>query len=42
MSDESREELLLDEILDSERAPEEVCADCPELPGNCRRNPAEC
>jgi serine/threonine-protein kinase len=31
MSDESRVQQLLDEILDSERTPEEVCADCPEL-----------
>jgi serine/threonine-protein kinase len=31
MSDEPRVEQLLDEILDSERTPEEVCAACPEL-----------
>jgi serine/threonine-protein kinase len=31
MSDESRVDQLLDEILDSERTPEEVCADCPQL-----------
>ena len=31
MSDESRVQQLLDEILDSERTPEQVCADCPEL-----------
>jgi serine/threonine protein kinase len=31
MSDEARVLQLLDEILDSERTPEEVCADCPEL-----------
>jgi serine/threonine-protein kinase len=31
MSDELRVQQLLDEILDSERTPEEVCAACPEL-----------
>jgi serine/threonine-protein kinase len=31
MSDEARIEQLLDEICDSGRTPEEVCADCPEL-----------
>jgi serine/threonine-protein kinase len=31
MSADSRVQQLLDEILDSERSPEEVCADCPEL-----------
>jgi serine/threonine-protein kinase len=31
MSDETRVEQLLDEIFDSGRTPEEVCADCPEL-----------
>jgi serine/threonine-protein kinase len=31
MSDEARVEQLLDELLDSERTPEEICADCPEL-----------
>jgi serine/threonine-protein kinase len=31
MRDETRVQQLLDEILDSERTPEEVCADCPEL-----------
>jgi serine/threonine-protein kinase len=31
MSDETRVEQLLDEILDSDRTPEEICADCPEL-----------
>jgi serine/threonine-protein kinase len=31
MSDETRVQQLLDEIFDSERTPEEVCADCPEL-----------
>ncbi|MFI5337964.1 MAG: hypothetical protein ACHQ5A_14335, partial [Opitutales bacterium] len=30
MSDEPRVQQLLDEILDSERTPEEVCAECPE------------
>jgi serine/threonine-protein kinase len=30
MSDEARVEQLLDEIFDSKRTPEEVCADCPE------------
>jgi serine/threonine-protein kinase len=31
MSDEPRVQQLLDEILHSERTPEEVCTDCPEL-----------
>ena len=31
MTDETRVEQLLDEILDSGRTPEEVCADCPAL-----------
>src|SRR5260370_28395928 len=31
MSDRSRVQQLVDEIFDSERTPEEVCADCPEL-----------
>jgi serine/threonine-protein kinase len=31
MSDEPRVQQLLDEILDSDRTPEEVCADCPDL-----------
>src|SRR6516225_6387941 len=31
MSDEKRVEQLVDEIIDSDRTPEEVCADCPEL-----------
>jgi serine/threonine-protein kinase len=31
MSDETRVEQLLDEISGSERTPEEVCVDCPEL-----------
>src|SRR5262245_32372630 len=31
MSNEKRVEQLLDEVLDSNRSPEEVCADCPEL-----------
>jgi serine/threonine-protein kinase len=31
MSDEPRVQQLLDEILDSERTPEQVCAACPEL-----------
>jgi serine/threonine-protein kinase len=37
MSDESRVQQLLDEILDSERSPEEVCADCPELLAEVRK-----
>ena len=37
MSDELRVQQLLDEILDSERTPEEVCADCPELLAEVRR-----
>jgi eukaryotic-like serine/threonine-protein kinase len=31
MSDQTRVQQLLDEVLDSERTPEEVCADFPEL-----------
>src|SRR5260370_7186344 len=31
MADETRVRELLDEILDSERTPEEVCGACPEL-----------
>ena len=31
MSDEPRVRQLLDEILDSDRTPEEICADCPDL-----------
>jgi serine/threonine-protein kinase len=31
MSDETRVEQLLEEIFESDRTPEEVCADCPEL-----------
>ncbi|MGO9464276.1 MAG: protein kinase domain-containing protein [Isosphaeraceae bacterium] len=31
MSDKSRVQQLLDEILDSGRSPEDVCTDCPEL-----------
>jgi serine/threonine-protein kinase len=31
MSEEARVEQLVSEILDSERTPEEVCSDCPEL-----------
>jgi serine/threonine-protein kinase len=31
MSDEARVQQLLEELLDSERTPEEVCAGCPEL-----------
>ncbi len=31
MADEPRVQQLLDEILDSERTPEEVCGDWPEL-----------
>jgi tetratricopeptide (TPR) repeat protein len=31
MADEQRVQQLLDEILDSERTPEEVCRNCPEL-----------
>src|SRR6516162_9657272 len=37
MSDETRVQQLLDEILDSERTPEEVCADSPELLGEVRK-----
>ena len=31
MADKPRVQELLDEILDSERTPEEVCGACPEL-----------
>ena len=31
MSDDSRLEQLLDELLDSQATPEEVCSSCPEL-----------
>jgi serine/threonine-protein kinase len=31
MADEPRVQRMLDEILDSDRTPEEVCGDCPEL-----------
>src|SRR3954467_1538640 len=37
MSDKLRVQQLLDEILDSERTPEEVCAHCPELLAEVRR-----
>jgi serine/threonine-protein kinase len=37
MSDEPRVQQLLEEILDSERTPEEVCADCPELLAELRK-----
>jgi serine/threonine-protein kinase len=37
MADESRLQQLVDEILDTERTPEEVCADCPELLADVRR-----
>ena len=37
MADEPRVRQLLDEILDSERTPEEVCGDCPELLPEVRR-----
>jgi serine/threonine-protein kinase len=37
MSDEPRVQQLLAEILDSERTPEEVCADCPELLAEVRQ-----
>jgi serine/threonine-protein kinase len=36
MSDELRLQQLVDEVLDSERTPEEVCADCPQLLGEVR------
>jgi serine/threonine-protein kinase len=31
MADESRVQLLLDEMLDAQRTPEEICGSCPEL-----------
>ena len=37
MVDEPRVQQLLDEIFDSERTPEEVCGDCPELLPEVRR-----
>jgi serine/threonine-protein kinase len=37
MADEPRVQRLLDEILDSQRTPEEVCAACPELLPQVRR-----
>jgi tetratricopeptide (TPR) repeat protein/tRNA A-37 threonylcarbamoyl transferase component Bud32 len=37
MADEPRVRQLLDEIFDSERTPEEVCGDCPELLPEVRR-----
>jgi serine/threonine-protein kinase len=37
MADEPRVQQLLDEMLDSERTPEEVCGDCPELLPEVRR-----
>ncbi len=37
MSDEARVQQLLDEILDTERTPEEVCGTCPELLPEIRR-----
>ena len=37
MSDESRVQQLLDEILDSARSPEDACIDCPELLEQVRR-----
>jgi serine/threonine-protein kinase len=37
MADEPRVQQLLDEILDSERTPEEVCGACPELLPEVRR-----
>src|SRR5262249_54142881 len=38
MEDEGRVQQLLDEILDSERSPEEVCAGCPELLPKVRKH----
>jgi eukaryotic-like serine/threonine-protein kinase len=37
MSDEPRVKRLVDELLDTERTPEEVCADCPELLAEVRK-----
>jgi serine/threonine-protein kinase len=37
MTDQPRVQELLEEILDSERTPEEVCADCPELLADVRQ-----
>jgi serine/threonine-protein kinase len=37
MSDETRVEQLLDEVVNSDRTPEEICADCPELLAEVRK-----
>jgi serine/threonine-protein kinase len=37
MSDQARVEQLLEEIFDSNRTPEEICADCPELLAEVRQ-----
>ena len=37
MSDQTRVGQLVDEILDSDRTPEEICADCPELLAEVRK-----
>ena len=37
MADEPRVEELLDEIFDTDRTPEEVCGECPELLPEVRR-----
>jgi hypothetical protein len=39
MSDKTRVEQLLEEIFDSDRTPEEICADCPELLAEVRKRP---
>src|SRR5262245_7136919 len=42
MSEESRIEQLLEEVLDSDRAPEEVCREHPELLWEVRRRWQQC
>jgi serine/threonine-protein kinase len=37
MSDEPRVQQLVDEMLESGRTPEQVCADCPELLAKVRQ-----
>jgi serine/threonine-protein kinase len=41
MSNQPRVQQLVDEVLDSERTPEEVCADCPELLEEVRKRSQE-
>jgi serine/threonine-protein kinase len=41
MSNQARVQQLVDEVLDTERTPEEVCADCPELLEEVRKRSQE-